>query len=64
MEDIFSPEAKIRTLKLWDIDKELCVKTFSGHDSSVESVDFSPHGFHIASGCSNGLCKTLGYFDR
>ena len=38
------------TVKLWDVEKGVCVHTLAAHTDPVYSVAFSPDGRHIASG--------------
>lgn len=37
------------TLRMWDVDKETCVKTLQGHKGTVRTVHALPGGF-FASG--------------
>lgn len=38
------------TVKLWDVEKGVCVHTLAAHTDPVYSVAFSPDGRHVASG--------------
>jgi WD40 repeat protein len=53
----FSPKGKLLasassdySLKLWDLEKGICLKTFLGHNRWIRSVAFSPDGTRLVSG--------------
>ncbi len=46
-----------KTLQIWDIAKESTVMTFTGHNSQIETVDFSPSGLYCISGSGDGTIK-------
>ena len=41
-------------IRIWDVPSGKQVHEFRGHDSSVQSMDFSPNGAMLATGCRNG----------
>ncbi len=44
-----------KTLILWDVDTGEKIRDFEGHNSSVESVAFSPDGDTALSGSADGI---------
>lgn len=38
------------TVRLWDVDRGICIHTLTKHQEPVYSVAFSPDGRHLASG--------------
>src|ERR1700743_1807254 len=44
-------------LQLWDIRKKGCIFGYKGHNSTVNSLKFSPDGQWIASGGDDNLVK-------
>ncbi len=60
----FSPDGRFiasgsldKTVKLWDVETGIELRTFAGHSSSVLSVSFSPDGRFIASGSVDDAVK-------
>jgi WD40 repeat protein len=41
------------TVKLWDVEPEECLLTFTGHNDRVQCVTYSPQGKLLASGSEN-----------
>lgn len=57
----FSPDGnklavlrEMDVIRLWDIEKQVLIKTFEGHKRDVHTMDFSPDGKLIASGGEDG----------
>ncbi|MYF55683.1 WD40 repeat domain-containing protein [Candidatus Poribacteria bacterium] len=57
----FSPDGnklavlrEMDVIRLWDIEKQVLIKTFEGHKRDVHAMDFSPDGKLIASGGEDG----------
>uniref|UniRef100_A0A4W5PQM3 Uncharacterized protein n=1 Tax=Hucho hucho TaxID=62062 RepID=A0A4W5PQM3_9TELE len=47
----FSPSASFdSTVRLWDVERGVCIHTLTRHQEPVYSVAFSPDGRHLASG--------------
>ncbi|MFO0979315.1 MAG: serine/threonine-protein kinase [Planctomycetaceae bacterium] len=46
-----------KTIKLWDAATGKELKTFTGHESSITCVCFSPDGTRISSGSADGVIK-------
>jgi WD40 repeat protein/serine/threonine protein kinase len=46
-----------RAVKLWDVEKGICLRTFEGHTKAVSSLCFSPDERHILSGSDDGMMK-------
>ena len=46
-----------RTLKLWEVETDRCVRTLEGHDGNVTSVAFSPDGRSALSGSWDNTLK-------
>lgn len=47
----FTPSASFdSTVRLWDVDRGICIHTLTKHQEPVYSVAFSPDGKHLASG--------------
>jgi len=42
---------------LWDLRTGRCIMFLEGHLGAVFGVDFSPNGFHIATGSQDNTCK-------
>jgi len=38
------------TVRLWDVERGVCIHTLTKHQEPVYSVAFSPDGIHLASG--------------
>lgn len=49
-ENMLVSGSKDGTLKVWDIQEGVCVKTLEGHKSAVVSVDISPNSRFVVSG--------------
>jgi hypothetical protein len=45
------------SIKLWDANTGLCLKTFSEHTSAVNSAHFSPNGCFVVSGSNDNTVK-------
>lgn len=45
------------TAKLWDIRIPECQKTFVGHESDINAVNFSPDGGAFATGSDDASCR-------
>lgn len=46
------------TAKLWDYrDSRRCIKTFTGHDSDINAVDFFPGGQAFVTGSDDSSCR-------
>ncbi|CAF2852754.1 unnamed protein product [Rotaria sp. Silwood2] len=41
----------------WDLRTGRCIMLLKGHLKPVLSIDFSPNGYHIATGSENNSCK-------
>ncbi|KAB8332317.1 hypothetical protein SD80_019625, partial [Scytonema tolypothrichoides VB-61278] len=50
-----------RTLRVWDVVSEQCVRTIAGHSVALYDLDWSPEGTHLVSGGADGqvLCWDL-----
>lgn len=46
----FSSASFDSTVRLWDVDRGICIHTLTKHQEPVYSVAFSPDGRHLASG--------------
>ncbi len=60
----FSPNSQIlasgshdKTVKLWDVKRGDCLKTYTGHTKEVYAVAFSNDGQTLASGSQDGTIK-------
>ena len=55
----YSPDSQLasasddRTVKQWDAESGECLRTLSGHESSVWAVAYSPDGSQLASASDN-----------
>lgn len=45
------------TVKVWDIRANACVKTFTGHNSDVNAVEFFPSGTCVGTGSDDASCR-------
>ncbi len=45
------------TAKLWDVSSPNCVKTFTGHESDINAVDFFPNGNAVGTGSDDSSCR-------
>lgn len=45
------------TVKIWDSGSDLEARTLKGHSAWVDTVNFSPDGQHVVSGCVDGTIK-------
>ncbi|CAF4422561.1 unnamed protein product, partial [Rotaria magnacalcarata] len=43
--------------RVWDLRTGRCVMFLEGHLKPIISIDFSPNGYHIATGSEDNLCK-------
>ena len=48
---------------MWDIRKKGCIFGYKGHNSTVNSIRFSPDGQWIASGGDDNLVKVSNKYD-
>ncbi len=48
------PAATDNTIKIWDVATQKELRTFTGHTSAIESIDFSPDGRLLASASDDG----------
>jgi guanine nucleotide-binding protein G(I)/G(S)/G(T) subunit beta-1 len=47
------------TAKLWDIRAGACTRTFTGHVSDVNAVEFFPSGHAIGTGSDDASCRVF-----
>lgn len=45
------------TVKVWDIRSNSCVRTFTGHVSDVNAVEFMPSGNCVGTGSDDATCR-------
>ena len=45
------------TVKVWDIRANACVRTFTGHVSDVNAVEFFPSGTSVGTGSDDASCR-------
>lgn len=45
------------TVKVWDIRANACVRTFTGHVSDVNAVEFFPSGMCVGTGSDDASCR-------
>ena len=51
MSDFYTHSASFdSTVRLWDVERGVCIHTLTKHQEPVYSVAFSPDGKHLASG--------------
>jgi len=50
------------SIQLWDISNKELLETLTGHDHTIESIDFSPDGAVLASGSWDWTIKLWGVF--
>jgi guanine nucleotide-binding protein G(I)/G(S)/G(T) subunit beta-1 len=55
--DIFVSGACDSLAKVWDVHKPECVRTFEGHDSDINAVQFFPAGNAFATGSDDASCR-------
>lgn len=46
-----------KTIKLWDVNSGMCIRTYLGHESRIISVSFSDDEKYIISICDNNIIK-------
>jgi len=43
--------------RVWDLRTGRCIMFLEGHLKPIISIDFSPNGYHLATGAEDNLCK-------
>jgi len=56
-ENVFCSGSVDKQVKIWDYREQACVMTFRGHEQDVNSVQYFPDGYALASGSEDGSCK-------
>ena len=46
-----------KTIKIWDVNTDICLNTLNGHNSYVNSIALTPDGTRIVSGSEDKSVK-------
>ena len=55
--NVFTSGSCDSTVRVWDVRLNSCVRTFTGHISDVNSVEFFPSGNVVGSGSDDSSCR-------
>lgn len=55
--NVFASGSCDSTVRVWDIRLNSCVRTFTGHISDINSVEFFPSGTVVGSGSDDSSCR-------
>ena len=54
---IFATGSCDRTMRVWDVRRKHCVRTFEGHSGELNAVDFFPSGLTVCTGSEDSSCR-------
>ena len=46
-----------KTIRIWDIENQTCLRVLNGHDDTIQQVVFAPNGSQLASAASDGTVR-------